>query len=231
MRSPPMTQGRHAAPRHAAPPGARRATGGSRKATAPVRGRRAAERQSPITVLRAGSDLTVAAVAPLAALSAACVFGLGAAGSGDPASAQTGEKTQSGPRPSASATEQVGKHRATTAQATTSQASATQLTTSLVTSQASGVALPAAGSAPTQQGGTSASPTKAAEPTTAPAPVVPSVVETPTPVPTATPTTEPTTEPTTAVLTEAEATAQCLASGISALDVTGLADCVADLLN
>lgn len=223
MRSPPMTQGRHAAPRHAATPGARRATGGSRKATAPVRGRRAAERQSPITVLRAGSDLTVAAVAPLAALSAACVFGLGAAGSGDPASAQSGEKTESGPRPSASATEQVGKHRATTTQATTSQASATQLSTS----QASGVVVPAAGSVPTQQGGTTTSPTKAAEPTTAPLPVTPTVVETPAPVPTATPTTE----PTTAVLTEAEATAQCLESGISALDVTGLANCVADLLN
>lgn len=226
MRSPPMTQGRHAAPRHTPPPGARRATGGSRKATPPVRGRRAAERQSPISVLRAGSDLTIAAVAPLAALSAACVFGLGAAGSGDPASAQAAEKTQSGPRPSASATEQVGKHRATTTQATTGQSSATQLTAG---ASESGVVVPAAGSVPTQQGSTSASPTKA-EPTTAPAPVAPTVVETPAPVPTTLPTTEPTTEPTTAVLTEAEATAQCLESGISALDVTGLANCVADLL-
>jgi len=221
-----MTQGRHAAPRHAAPAGARRATGGSRKATPPVRGRRAAERQSPITVLRAGSDLTVAAVAPLAALSAACVFGLGAAGSGDPASAQGSDDVQPKDRPTAAGNQQIGKHRAvTTASDATTAGQATSAAVTHTGSQ--GVVVVAGGSVPSA----TATPTRVAQPTTQPTtePTAEPTASVPTTaVPTVAPT--PTVVPTTDVLTLAEAEAQCLASGISALDVVGLADCVADLL-
>jgi len=244
-----MTHGRHSAPRHAAPKtaltaspkaavkgGARRSPTGARRADVPTvtgarkaaPGRRVAERRSPITALRASSELTVAAVAPMAFLSAACVFGLGA-GSGQPASAEPGPADGLAKAPTTS-TELIGKHRALPSAVASASA-----TTAGTTQLAPNVVAPVAG---TQSGTTTpgtTDPTRIALPASSPsAPVAtlaPEPTSTPSSSPTSSPTSEPTSTPTVAALTEAEATAQCLASGISALDVAGLAACVDALLH
>ena len=228
-----MPQGRHSAPRHAAPKGpatpkggtgtggARRASGGARKGPAPVAGRRVAERHSVLTVVRAGSLGTLTAVAPLAVLSVACVVGLGA-NPGQPASAKDGVSPQ--PIVPTGSTFHTAAHRAKHRATTPDQLQAAD---SVVTSGSvadSGVVVaPQGGQVPTAQPTSQPTAAPTSSPSLAPVPVPTALPTTSTPVSTATATPEP--------LTEAEATAQCLADGVSALDVVGLAACVTDLLN
>ena len=241
-----MTEGRHTAPRQTAAKGpatakggARKATGGARKATVkvtaqatasgtsrvtsratPVAGRRIAHKPSAVTVIRAGSVGTLTAVAPLAVLSVACVIGLGAS-PGEPASAKGGVEPQPlAPADSPFAVGHRAKHRAHTPDRVQTEAVDTSATT-------------AGSSTSSESVGIVASPQAAQLPTTAPQPTsAPSVVPSVAPSPTVAPTPSlPVATPTATPLTEAEATAQCLADGVSALDVVGLANCVTDLLN
>jgi hypothetical protein len=242
-----MTEGRHSLPRNAAAKGhaaakggARKATGGARKATVkatapatargtargtakptPVAGRRIAHKPSAVAVIRAGSVGTLTAVAPLAVLSVACVVGLGAS-PGEPASAKGGVEPQPlVPANSPFAFEHRARHRALTPDRVQTEAVDTASTTA------------AASSTPSESVGIVASPQAGEVPTTAPQPTAaPSVVPSVAPSPTVEPTPSlPVATSTAAPLTEAEATAQCLAEGVSALDVVGLANCVTDLLN
>lgn len=162
-----MTQGRHAAPKRALRDPAAKPVGGTRKAP----------RKSILPTLpvgRAGTEVTAAAVAPVAFLSAACVLGLGAS-SGEPASAETGRPADSNLlRPSAAATELVGRHRATEVQ---------RVSTASTTAGQAGVSIPAAGHSTSGTSGSTATAVPSAPHTTAP-------------------TTEPTTDPTTPTLTD-----------------------------
>jgi len=218
-----MSSGRHTAPRHAAAKGTansgtRRATGGARKLGPTTSGRRVAQRPGAVAVIRAGSVGTLTAVAPFAVLGVACIVGLGS-NPGEPASAQD----VATPKPLAPASSPfiaAGKHRASTP---TSVATDAIRPASVATSGSAGIV----------------GPVEAIHHTTAPAPSAapsstPTATATPTPTVAPTPTvTLPISEPTetAAPLTEAEATAQCLADGVSALDVVGLSNCVTDLLN
>ena len=232
-----MTEGRHAAPRQAAPKssgatthvaakgGARRATGGARKATAakpvaPVAGRRIAHKPSAVAVIRASSVGTLTAVAPMAVLSVACVVGLGAS-PGEPAAATDGVRPQpQAPAESPFAVDHRAKHRASTPDRVQTAASIAPSTAS--SGSSTGVVVPPqAGQVPVSE----PSATPSASPSASP-----SVVPTPSAPEPSLPLSVPTSTPTTAPMTQAEATAQCLADGVSALDVVGLATCVTDLL-
>jgi hypothetical protein len=234
-----MTEGRHSTPRHAAVKGqatakggARRAPGGARKATAtvtakttpkaapktaPVAGRRIAHKPSAVAVIRAGSVGTLTAVAPLAVLSVACVVGLGA-NPGAPAAAKDGTRPQPlVPAGSTFAVAHRAKHRASTPDRVQTAASTAPSTTS-----STGVVVPPqAGQVPVSEPTSTPTAAPSASPSVAPTPSSP-VPSLPVSVPTSTSTPAP--------LTEAEATAQCLADGVSALDVVALATCVTDLL-
>jgi hypothetical protein len=218
-----MSEGRHAAPKK----GARRASVPAAGTGSRAPGRRVAERTSAVAVIRGGSKAGVAAVAPMAVLSVACVVGLGGSTS-DTASAHSGDKLQPDPSPlSRHATSGAGRHRAAPERSVVQTATrvpgkhSTGTTSYAVQSPAAPVAQPAV-SHPVQS-----APVQHQTPVAVPSPA-PTVA--PSPVPTVLPTPAPTTAPAPAPLTQAQATAQCLASGISALDVPALTDCVNALL-
>lgn len=218
-----MSAGRHAA----APSGARRAAtspaGGARAARTP--GRRVAERPSTVAVIRAGSKGALAGVAPMAVLGVACVVGLGGGG-GDSASAAPGARPTPSPL-SENAHSGQGRHRA--APVVRHAHTAQHLpgrhvtgTTSYGVETSAGFGQPEAVLQPTGPAATDSS-APAAKQSAAPSPN-PNTDPSPLPLPSATATPQGT------VLTQAQATAACLQSGISALDVAGLTACVTDLL-
>jgi hypothetical protein len=237
-----MGQGRHKAGHAAghrrastgvrkAPPGARKAPPEARRASpvrvggAKVTGRRLAHGDGRPAVLTAlGSGEKLFALLPLTVLSVASVVGLAANGDGDPTASPSpvDRATTSGPVGHQAALRQAPEGGPPTAArssiAATQAPAATPEDTSpeVVDEERDPVDAPTAPSPrPEPSKGPTGSPAEADPP------------------PTAAPTASPTSEPDATndnLLTKAEATAQCLQSGISTLDVVALTACVRELL-
>jgi len=234
-----MPQGRHRAGSSAghrrASTGARKEPGGARKApaearrasptrvgAAPVEGRRVAAGHGRPTVLTAiGSGEKLFALLPLALLSAASVAGLATSGASDPAAtpAPGDATTAAGPFG-----QQVVHRQAPDSGTPSARPSFAETESPAVigddTAPETVDEQPEALDEPTPSSPRVEAPQ---EPTNSPteSEQTPAPTESPTPTPEATDDN---------LITRTEATLQCLASGISALDVAGLADCVEELL-
>lgn len=226
-----MGKGRHSAGHGAAH---RRTTTGSRKAPpearrasparvggARVAGRRVAGGDGrPVVLTALGSGEKLFALVPLAILSVASVVGLAASGDGDPAPADPG--TAAGPvGPQTAPPSQVPARVTPTA----ARPAMTETTAPVVIGEDTPPEAVEEQRAPVEQ------PTATRPPVEHPVDPAdrPAEAEPTTPAPTGSPTATP--EPAEDdVLTRAEATARCLASGISTVDVLALGACVDDLL-
>ena len=234
-----MSQGRHSAGRAAghrrrttgvrkAPAGARKAAPEARRASparvggARVAGRRVADGNGrPVVLAALGSGEKLVAVLPLAILSVGSIAGLSAMTNGDAA-------TSPSPVETGTAAGSVGDEPAsrpvharvvlTAAPATISEASPPQVVSDVGPGPGTvdGQRVSTAGRAGSPAGTRPATDGSAADERTTPAATASA---TPTPGP-----------PGSSSLTEAEATARCIASGIDAADVLSLGTCVEDLL-
>lgn len=206
-----------------APPEARRASP-ARAGGARVAGRRVADGGGrPVVLTALGSGEKLFALVPLAILSVASVAGLMAMGNDDPAtsSSPADPGTAAGsPRHETTARHVVARRTSASARTAVSE-TVSPVVVEEVTSPEAAVVEPESvdGSA------TAAPPAEPSEePVDRPADVEPTSS-----VPTSSPTADP--DPTdTDSLTRVEATAQCLESGISTLDVLALGACVDELL-
>jgi hypothetical protein len=235
-----MSKGRHSAGRDAghrrAAPGARKAPPEARKASparlggAKVAGRRVADGAGrPVALTALGSGEKVFALLPLAILSVASVAGLATMGDGDPA-------TSPSPADSGTAAGSVGHEtapRPVPGRATPTSARTAMAETTSPVAMGEGTGSDAVDAEPSSVDGSTEAGSQVeprveppAEPTDRPA------EEEPTPAPTASPTSAPDTTDSdnSDSLTRAEATARCLASGISTVDVLALGACVDELL-
>lgn len=215
---------------HRVAPGARKAPPQARKSSparvgaAKVAGRRVAEGDGrPVVLTALGSGEKLLALLPLAVLSAASVAGLAAMGEGDPAtspaSADPGTTTGSvgqGTAPRSAPAQETPTSARTAISETTAPAG---------TDEDTGPGAVDEGPAPSDESSAADSP---AEPQATPADLPREENLTPT-APTASPTTTPDATDS-GGLTRVEATTQCLASGISTLDLVGLGECVDELL-
>jgi hypothetical protein len=216
---------------HKVAPGARKAPPQARKASpqrvggAKVEGRRVADGDGrPVVLTALGSGEKLLALLPLAALSAAWVAGLAATGDGDPAASPSSADP-------GTTTGQVGQQtepRSVPAPATPTSArpAISETTAPVVTDEDTGPAVDQE-PAPVDESTPADSP---AEPPAAPPPSQPRQEDTTPPAPNASPTPTPDTTDESG-LTKLQATTQCLASGISALDLVGLGECVDELLS
>jgi len=235
-----MSKGRHSAGpvagRRRATTGVRRSAPGARKAPpearrasparaggARVAGRRVADGGGrPVVLTALGSGEKLLALVPLAILSVASVAGLMAMGNDDPATSSS--PTDSGTAARSPRHETTDRHvvaRGTSASARTGVSETVSPVVDEVTSPEAAIVEPES----VDESATAAPP---AEPSEEPGDR-PADVEPTSSVPTSSPTADP--DPTdTDSLTRVEATAQCLESGISTLDVLALGACVDELL-
>jgi hypothetical protein len=240
-----MSKGRHSAGHVAghrrtttgsrkAAPGARKAPPEARKASptrvggAKVAGRRVADGDGrPVVLTALGSGEKIFALLPLAILSVASAAGLAAMGNGDSA-------TSPSPADSGTAAGSVGHETAprqvpAPGTPTSARIAISETASPVVMGEGTGSDAVdqerASVDGSTEDGSTEAGPPvePPAEPTDRPA------EEEPTPAPTASPTTTPDTTDSDS-LTRAEATARCVESGISTVDVLALGACVEELL-
>lgn len=237
-----MSKGRHSAGHVAgyrrtttgfgkAAPGARKAPPEARKASptrvggAKVAGRRVADGDGrPVVLTALGSGEKIFALLPLAILSVASVAGLAAIGNGDPA-------TSPSPADSGTAAGPVGHEtapRQVLARGTPSSARTAISETASPVVMGEGTGSDADDEERASIDGSTAAGSPV-EPSAEPATDPPAEEEPKTPVPTASPTTTPATTNSDS-LTKAEATALCLQSGISTVDVVALEACAHELL-
>ncbi len=242
---PLMSKGRHSAGHvgghrrtttrfRKAAPGARKAPPEARKASpmrvggAKVEGRRVADGDGrPVVLTALGSGEKLLALLPLAILSVASVAGLAAKGNGDPA-------TSPSPGDSGTAAGSVGHETAprqvpALGTPTSARTAISETASPVVMGEGTGpdaVDEKRASMDRSTPAGSLVEPPAgpATEPTDPPAEPEPT-----TPAPTASPTATPDTTDSDS-LTRAEATARCLNSGISTVDVVALGACVDDLL-
>jgi len=216
---------------HKVAPGARKAPPQARKASpARVGGGRVAGRRvangdgRPVVLTALGSGEKLLALLPLAILSAASVAGLAAMGNGDVAASPS----SAGPGTAAGRVAQdADAPRTAPAQPTPTSArtAISQTLAPVVTDEDAGPGAVDEEPAPMDESTPAGSP---AERPAAPADRSREANSTP-PAPTASPTTTPDATDSDG-LTKPEATTQCLASGISALDLAALGACVDELL-
>jgi hypothetical protein len=191
---------------------------------AKVAGRRLADGRGRPGVLTAiGSGEKLFALLPLALLSAASVAGLATNGDGDPAATPSPEDALTSAGPFG---HQV-VHRETPANGTPTSARPS-LSETVPPVMAGEDTSPEAIDQEDDSGDETTAPSPQVEPSAAPTHSS-SEADSPSPAPTPSPTTPPDATDDT-VITRAEATVQCLASGISSLDLLALATCVEDLL-
>lgn len=236
-----MSKGRHSADRVAghrrttagvrkAAPGARKAPPEARKASptrvggARVAGRRVAEGDGrPVVLTALGSGEKLFALVPLAMLSVASVAGLATMGQGDTAASPS--PAESGVA-AGSPGHETARHQLPASRTPSSARPTIAETASpVVLGQSTGSETVREVRASMEESANAGSPVEAPAEPAVPA----DEAERTTPVPTASPSTIP--DPTdSGSLSRVEATARCLASGISTVDVLGLAACVEELL-
>jgi hypothetical protein len=239
-----MSKGRHSAGHVAghrrkttglrkAAPGARKAPPEARKASptrvggVKVAGRRVAGGDGrPVVLTALGSGEKIFALLPLAILSVASVAGLASMGDGDPA-------TSPSPADSGTAAGSVGHETAprqvpARGTPTSARTAISETASPVVMGEGTGSDVVDEERASMDESTAAGSPVeRPAGPATEPAD--PPAEEEPTPAPTASPTTTPDTTDSDS-LTRAEATALCLESGISTVDVLALGACADELL-
>ena len=180
----------------------------------------------PVVLTALGSGEKIFALLPVAILSAASVAGLVVTGNGGSASSASppdaGSAATAVDDPSTSGQHREDRARPS-ARPTISQSASPLSVATEAGSRTADDELGSADESPVAREESESTPSAA--PTTDPSD--PAVTDEPTPLRTDSPSPSPVTTP---LLTRAEATAQCLASGISALDLVALTACVDSLL-